>query len=111
MRKRGADPLSIPIIEEGRFLPCQGWAEMIRKVYRAKEWNLNRIIMRIRRFRLWLYGVKNMKVRIGRTGGEGGIRTHGSDINRNNRLAGDPDQPLQHLSAVLLMAMCYSIIF
>jgi hypothetical protein len=32
-------------------------------------------------------------------GGEGGIRTHGPDINRDNRLAGDPVQPLQHLSA------------
>ncbi len=32
-------------------------------------------------------------------GGEGGIRTHGPGINRDSRLAGDPDQPLQHLSA------------
>ena len=80
---------------------------MIRKAYRAKEWNLNLIIMLIQRFRLLPYGMKDMKARIGRTGGEGGIRTHGSDINRNNRLAGDPDQPLQHLSAVLLVAMLF----
>ena len=32
-------------------------------------------------------------------GGEGGIRTHGPSIHRDNRLAGDPDRPLQHLSA------------
>ncbi len=31
-------------------------------------------------------------------GGEGGIRTHGTDFRRHNRLAGDPVQPLQHLS-------------
>ncbi len=31
-------------------------------------------------------------------GGEGGIRTHGTAFLRHNRLAGDPDQPLQHLS-------------
>jgi hypothetical protein len=48
-----------------------------------------------------------LEVRICFIGGEGGIRTHGSGINRNNRLAGDPDQPLQHLSAVLLMAMLF----
>ena len=35
----------------------------------------------------------------GMNGGEGGIRTHGTDIHRYNRLAGDPVQPLQHLSA------------
>jgi hypothetical protein len=52
----------------------------------------------------WITG---LEVRICIIGGEGGIRTHGSDINRNNRLAGDPDQPLQHLSAVLLMAMLF----
>ena len=80
---------------------------MIRKVYEAREWNLDRIIMRIQRFRLLPYGMKEMKARTARTGGEGGIRTHGSDINRNNRLAGDPDQPLQHLSAVLLMAVLF----
>jgi hypothetical protein len=34
-------------------------------------------------------------------GGEGGIRTHGTDFSRYNRLAGDPVQPLQHLSAPL----------
>ena len=62
MHKRRTDPLSIPIIEEGRFFPCQGWAEMIRKVYGAKEWNLNRIIMRMQKFRLLPYGMKEMKV-------------------------------------------------
>jgi hypothetical protein len=41
---------------------------------------------------------EDVKVQAGYAGGEGGIRTHGPDINRNNRLAGDPDQPLQHLS-------------
>ncbi len=54
---------------------------------------------KIQAFALWDEGYK---VRIDCSGGEGGIRTHGSDINRNNRLAGDPDQPLQHLSALLL---------
>ncbi len=34
-----------------------------------------------------------------KNGGEGGIRTHGTDVCRYNRLAGDPVQPLQHLSA------------
>jgi hypothetical protein len=33
MRKRRTGPLSIPIIEEDRFIPSPGWAEMIRKVY------------------------------------------------------------------------------
>ncbi len=32
-------------------------------------------------------------------GGEGGIRTHGPGVHQDNRLAGDPDRPLQHLSA------------
>ena len=31
-------------------------------------------------------------------GGEGGIRTRGPGVHRDNRLAGDPDRPLQHLS-------------
>ena len=48
-----------------------------------------------------------MKVRIDGAGGEGGIRTHGSGINRNNRLAGDPDQPLQHLSAIAWKSMLF----
>ncbi len=39
-----------------------------------------------------------LSVKVG-YGGEGGIRTHGPDINRDSRLAGDPVQPLQHLSA------------
>ena len=43
-------------------------------------------------------------------GGEGGIRTHGPDFNRDNRLAGDPDRPLQHLSAQAGI-LCYSSIF
>ena len=80
MRKRETDPLSIPIIEEDRFLSSPGWAEMIRKVYEAREWNLDLIILRIQRFRLLPYGMKEMKARTSRIGGEGGIRTHGSDI-------------------------------
>ena len=43
-------------------------------------------------------------------GGEGGIRTHGPDFNRDNRLAGDPDRPLQHLSAWAGIR-CYSSMF
>ncbi len=42
-----------------------------------------------------------------KSGGEGGIRTHGTDIRRYSRLAGDPDRPLQHLSARSLKARLF----
>ena len=49
--------------------------------------------------KILICAVISAAVRIGYIGGEGGIRTHGTAFLRHNRLAGDPDQPLQHLSA------------
>src|SRR4030042_3815828 len=40
----------------------------------------------------------NTKVRIGITGGEGGIRTLEANLHSPNRLAGGPFRPLKHLS-------------
>ncbi len=44
------------------------------------------------------YYIAHTKVRIGCTGGEGGIRTLEAGLNPPNRLAGGPFQPLKHLS-------------
>src|SRR5665647_996368 len=46
-------------------------------------------------------GEHELKVKAGEiNGGEGGIRTRGPGLSQGKRLAGVPDRPLQHLSAV-----------